>query len=250
MDDRSPTIRRAPAERAQGLDPEVTAQPRPLSEEIHGSVSNDVGLSLDPDELGTRFLIEATEQGGPEPARPAADVELSLVNEAVGDEPLSTPNFEPGNSLWEQTIDLAVQNAGSPQQLRAAAQLSDDERDEEAERESTLPEREPVSVSRSVVRDGSLFDYEDGPDDGTRAPAIEPEDGGRHARNSVRGALGQQVEASPSDSGVHRSAAFAEAEPAADGGGGRVRRAIGSTLVHGASALRVLARRIRSARSR
>lgn len=48
-----------PALRARGLEPEFTAQPRPIRDELALEASAEPDLSVDADELGSRFLREA-----------------------------------------------------------------------------------------------------------------------------------------------------------------------------------------------
>lgn len=54
-------------ERAQGLDPEITAQPRSIPDELALEASSEPELSVDPDDLGSHFLREATAQGDFDP---------------------------------------------------------------------------------------------------------------------------------------------------------------------------------------
>jgi hypothetical protein len=86
----------------------VTARPKTIRSEVTASAAAQAGLSVDPDELGERFLTEATEQSnfeslGSEPP------ELSIVDGAPSDDPLVGPNFDPDHDVWEQTVDLTLQ---------------------------------------------------------------------------------------------------------------------------------------------
>lgn len=86
----------------------VTARPKTIRSELSASPVAQAGLSVDPDELGERFLTEATEQSnfeslGSEPP------ELSIVDGAPSDDPLVGPNFDPDHDVWEQTVDLTLQ---------------------------------------------------------------------------------------------------------------------------------------------
>lgn len=88
---------------------EVTVQPRPLSDEIARPTAHEPGLSVDPEDLGTHFLNQATEQGNFESEEGDADGR-ALIEGPPSDEPLSGPNFEPERDVWEQTVDLALQS--------------------------------------------------------------------------------------------------------------------------------------------
>jgi len=86
----------------------VTARPKTIRSEVTSSPFPEPGLSVDPDDLGERFLSEATEQHnfeslGSEPP------ELSIVDGAPSDDPLVGPNFDPDHDVWEQTVDLTLQ---------------------------------------------------------------------------------------------------------------------------------------------
>jgi hypothetical protein len=186
-----PRPARVPSQRAQGLEPEITAQPRPLSDDV-GTVADEDGLSIDADDLGSHFLSEAVEQGDHSP-RSAADLELSLLTGAETDAAQSGPNFDSDNSLWEQTVGLAVQSAGGVDQLRASAAIGADELDAALEEYDDTDVAEAMSFTDSHIRELSLFDRE-APEPGeTLEPETQLEDGGHHARSTPRDALGEQV---------------------------------------------------------
>ena len=73
---RKPRRVHAPSQRAAGLDPEFTAQPHALSDDIDLSV-DEAGSSIAPEDLASHFLSEAVEQGDFVP-RDAAELELKL----------------------------------------------------------------------------------------------------------------------------------------------------------------------------
>lgn len=82
-----PAVRHVPAHRAQGLDEAVTAQPRPVADELALEASAEPELSVDPEDLGSRFLSDAVEQGDFNPDQPwpddsslSDDAELSLLD--------------------------------------------------------------------------------------------------------------------------------------------------------------------------
>jgi hypothetical protein len=161
-----------------------------MSDDV-GTMAGEDGLSIDADELGSHFLSEAVEQGDLS-TRSAADLELSLLTGAETDAAQPGPNFDGDNSLWEQTVGLAVQTAGGVDQLRASAAIGADELDAALDEEG-LDDTEPSSITESHIRELSLFDRE-APEPGeTLEPEIQTEDGGHHARSTSTDALGEQV---------------------------------------------------------
>lgn len=173
------------------LDAEITAQPRQLSDELGSSDGGQGGLSVDADELGVRFLSEATEQGEAL-QHPLMESELSLVGGPDTDAALMPPSFERENTLWEQTVDLVTQSNGASDQLRAPSQFEDE--GDIAERET---EENIQPVGRSDVRELSLFDREGESGDDTIEPDLESADHGRHGSAAPHADLGVQVEGQP-----------------------------------------------------
>jgi hypothetical protein len=193
---KEPRPTRVPAQRADGLDPELTAQPRSIPDEVALDDSEDPGLPVDPDELGVRFLSEAIEQGDFVPLR-ATERELSIF-ESPSDEPLVGPNFSEDRDVWEQAVDLTLQSRGDAAALRSPAPVAalddapfDDARDEE--------DASSLDIPSSSIRELSLFDREGPEGDETIAPEVMSEEGGRHARETPRAELGAQVEELPEE---------------------------------------------------
>jgi len=80
----------------------ITARPKSVADEMTEALPGDEsGLSLDADELGARFLSEATETGTRR--RPQ---QLRLTDAPPGDGALFGPNFDSEQSVWENTVDL------------------------------------------------------------------------------------------------------------------------------------------------
>lgn len=210
---RKPRAARVPSERAHGLDPEITAQPRSASDDV-GTVTGEDGLSIDADDLGSHFLSEAVEQGDLS-TRQFADLELSLLTGAETDAAMPGPNLDAGDSLWDQTVGLAVQSDGGLDQLRASAAIGADELDAALDEDEDTTRNELSSESH--IRELSLFDRE-APEPGeTLEPELRAEDGGHHARSTPRDALGEQVTG-------------ARAEPAPRKPSGRLRKTAVSAL--------------------
>jgi hypothetical protein len=156
-----------PAQRAQGLDPEFTAQPRSIPDEVALEASAEPELSVDPDELGSRFLRDATEQGDFDPERSWPE-ESSLMEIPARDRSVESTNFSAGNSIWEQTVDLELRAQGAAEQLREPAPPA--AADFDAAIRETLPD--PIDVQDNSahvldnsIREFSLFDASDDDDD-------------------------------------------------------------------------------------
>jgi len=165
------SVSRVPPQRAQGLEPEITAQPRPVADELALEASAEPELSVDPDDLGSRFLRDAIEQGDFDPERAWPD-ESSLIEAPAGDQALSSPNFDADKSVWEQTVDLETSTQGAADLLREPAPPS--AADFDGALRETLPD--PIDVQDNsahildnTVREFSLFDARDDSDD-ARAP--------------------------------------------------------------------------------
>lgn len=163
-----------PAQRAQGLDPEITAQPRAIPDELALEASAEDELSVDADELGSRFLRDATEQGDFDPARGWPE-ESSLIDAPAGDQPLGSTNFVAGNSVWEQTVDIETRTQGATDLLREPAPLPAAGFDL-AMRE-TLPdpidvEDDSAHILDNNVREFSLFDAQDQSDEASAPRSV------------------------------------------------------------------------------
>jgi hypothetical protein len=200
---------RVPPKRAAGLDDELTAQPRPLSDELGESDGGQAGLSVDPEDLAVRFLSEATEQGDTLP-HTLMESELGPTTGLDSDAVLTPPNFEHENTLWEQTVDLMTQTRNAADQLRGPPVVTDDDdalereiaRDTERalSREDATGRVSEVRVPESDIRELSLFDRAaDEEADAIEAP-IEREDSARRARTTPANERGVQLEGPPEPS--------------------------------------------------
>jgi hypothetical protein len=203
-----PEPHRVPPAPESEREPELTAQPRQLSDELGARDGGQAGLSVDADDLGVRFLSEATEQGEAL-THGLMESELSLVAGPDSDEVLTPPNFAYENTLWEQTVGLMTQTQGATDQLRAPSTLEDESDPSEQESDDL-----PFRTTESDIREISLFDREGATGDETIAPRIENEDAGRHAQTSRNHELGVQVEGSP-EPAREKSAAVSGKHPRA-----------------------------------
>jgi hypothetical protein len=172
---------RGPAKRAEGLDPEITARPRSVSDEIaREDPTVDQGLSVDPEDLGSRYLSEAVEQGDFS-SDPPAEAQASLFEPPAGDEPLVGPNFETERSIWEQTVDLTLQTGGAARELRGPTFVAGDPLEERSREAIEEIKTAPVDIEPSTTREVSLFDRQGSEGDET----IESV---RETRSEARGA--------------------------------------------------------------
>jgi hypothetical protein len=130
--------------------PHLEAQPKPISEQARGDALPEVGLSADPDQLGTMFLRDATEQGNMESWRGDGMPSLDLSEGPPSDEAMSEPSFDPDESVWEATADLTLQSGP----LGAPVEELDDQPVEPAEAE------EPVDVVEDSIHEATLLDHE------------------------------------------------------------------------------------------
>jgi hypothetical protein len=180
---------RVPPHAAAGLDDELTAQPRPPSDELGSAVGGEAGLSLEPEDMGTRWLSQATEQGEAVP-RTRLESELTLTTGPDTDAVLMPPNFAHENTVWEQTVDLMEETKGAADQLRGPMELEDDA--PLSEQELAPDAARDLSVTDASVREFSLLDRVNEAGDDTIAPDIQSEEVGRHARTAPPRAGGRR----------------------------------------------------------
>jgi hypothetical protein len=136
-------------------DQNVTARQRPVSEELSKRPVAESGLSVDPEDLGTQFLTDATEQNNFESSDSADASELSIVEGAPSDDALTGPNFDPDHEVWEQTVDLAL-DSGGVDGTRAATPSDGSDQDPALARADQRDDRPATRDEES-----SLLDEED-----------------------------------------------------------------------------------------
>jgi hypothetical protein len=173
-----PHERRAPSTR--GKRQPVTAQQRSLDESARGDIF-ERGLSTDVDELGTHFLIEATEQENLETREAAANDGLSITEGSPSDEALGDATFDPTRDIWEQTVALAA-SAEDTGGVGLAGTVSDDDLLGDEDSDELDGEPTAVVLTRDVVREASLFDTVDEQGDDAVAPRVDTDDVGHHAQ--------------------------------------------------------------------
>jgi hypothetical protein len=136
-------------------EPEITAQPRTISDELRGNPIAEPGLSVQPEDLGRQFLSEATEQANFESSRGGDTPEMYPNDPAPTDEALTGAVWEQDRSLWEQTVNMTLQAGG----LDEAREQGSIEGNEQAQ---GLFAEEPgdVDMIEDDIHDMSLLDRE------------------------------------------------------------------------------------------
>ncbi|HEX6242904.1 MAG TPA: hypothetical protein VFZ61_18450 [Polyangiales bacterium] len=142
----------------------VTAQPRPISDEIGTREPPEEGLSIEPEEMGQSFLRYATEQASTETQRGDYTADLTPDSEAASDAALDSPHFSADDSVWTNTVNVAVGSGGVDDVTRAAqppvpvdeeAQEQDWGADQRAKRGVM-----EIDLTESVIDEASLLDEE------------------------------------------------------------------------------------------
>ena len=141
-------------------EPQITAQPKSPSDAFMAEPVPESGLSVEPEDLGRRFLSEATEQSNFESSISDA-AEMSINDPPPTDNALVSPAWEEDRGLWQQTVERGLQSGGfegagfgsgmpdAPIEGREQSQTFDQEDDDE-----------DTGVVASTIRDVSLFDHE------------------------------------------------------------------------------------------
>jgi hypothetical protein len=159
-----------------------TAQPQPLDERMQHNDLAEPGLSVGAEELGVRFMVEATEQRNFESSEEAAVDELGITDGSPSDEPLDNATFDASRDIWEATVSLATERG----ELDGAVMLSavpddDDPADEEDDNDEAV---RPVVLTDSVMRQASLFDQVSDADSELHTPRTDTDDVGHHGRGT------------------------------------------------------------------
>jgi hypothetical protein len=145
--------------------PEITAQPRPAGRGKRAS--HEAGLAVDPDDLGTEFLSEATEQGNFEGER---DAELSLGGPPPSD--AANADYDPNASVWDETV-----RRGPESDIREVTDpVMRDDDPLQREDEEQLDRPTPVDLHQARTVAASLFDEEADEPGEVRSPEVETDD--------------------------------------------------------------------------
>jgi hypothetical protein len=131
-------------------EPQRTAQPKPITDEARSAPLPEPGLAVDPDQLGAKFLRDATEQDNMESWRGDGVAALDPLEGPPSDEPLTGPSYDPDEGVWDATADLTLQSGP----LGADSEALDEQPMEPSEAE------EPVQLAEDVIDEGTLLDRE------------------------------------------------------------------------------------------
>src|ERR1700712_575393 len=132
-------------------DRELTARPRSFSDE-HVQEEHEVGLSIDPEDLGG-WTLRSAAQEDVDPAGP--DASLSITGAAPSDEALSDSNYSSSDGVWGQSINAALQ-AGGIDATRESPWIVDEDDEEDADEESE-GEPDELDYRDNRVREMSLL---------------------------------------------------------------------------------------------
>ena len=129
------------------------------------------GLSVDADELGERFLSDATEQGNFESE---LEPQLSLLGGANTDEPM-VDGDDGGATVWDQTIRRA--RSSGVREIADVAVVEDRGVDPDSPDDQD-PDHAPrtVDIRQARVVGASLFDDEGEELGETRSPDVRADD--------------------------------------------------------------------------
>ena len=155
---------KTPAQDGRSL--ELTAQPRSLRDELKRRPIAEEGLSVDADELGRQFLAGATEQDNYESEDDERE-ELSATGASPTDDALVSPSFDVDEGVWDETVDLTLQEQGRDAIHREPT-------DETHIRDRRTGKR-TLDLSGDSVLEGSLLDDEAEQGE-TRSPEVNTED--------------------------------------------------------------------------
>lgn len=175
---------------------EVTAQPKTLPEELPmAAPTPEVGLSVDPEDLGRQFLSGATEQQNFESYRAGETADLWINTAGPSDEPLPGPNFENEGTVWESTVELSMQSGGPEGAQALVSPATVDDEDSQSDGLRLIdPLEGDIDVTEPVVQEASLLDHEAEELGQTVEPELRTDDSkshgkkrGGHARKGARG---------------------------------------------------------------
>ena len=157
-----------------------TARPRSLRDEMKRRPVAEEGLSADADELGRQFLADATLQENFESEEGGQNVELSATGAPASDAALSGATFDADNGVWDETVDITLQEDGTEEVQRQASPegVEPDGADDEEPQQRTAVRRR-VNLRDNVTVEASLFDDEGDELGEVRSPDLDTDDSPR-----------------------------------------------------------------------
>ena len=159
-------------------EPQITAQPRRLADELMSRPITEPGLSVEPEDLGRQFLSEAMEQGNFESSEGGGTPEIYINNPAPSDAALTGSNWEQDRSVWQHTVEMSLQSGGIDD-MRAEGSPADPGLEDQPVIDG---EPEEVDVVARAIRGGSLFDHEGKNPGEVMSPSIETDEMAAGAR--------------------------------------------------------------------
>lgn len=159
-------------------EPQITAQPKRVADELLASPFAEPGLSVEPEDLGKQFLSDALEQDNFESLRGGETPDMYANNPSPSDAALTGANWEQDKSVWQHTVEMSLQN-GSIDEARVDA--SPEGADLGLE-DRTGEEPEEVDMVHRTIRGGSLFDHEGAQPGEVMSPSIETDEMAASAR--------------------------------------------------------------------
>ncbi len=155
-------------------EPQITAQPRRIADELKASPFSEPGLSVDPEDLGKQFLGDAMEQANYESFQGGGTPDMYINNPAPTDAALTGANWEQDRSVWQHTVEMSLQS-GSLDEARG--QGSPDGAGVGLEDQAAIEQDpEEVDIVASNIRGASLFDHEGKSPGEVRSPFIETDE--------------------------------------------------------------------------
>ena len=166
--------------------PEITARPKGMAEELpYSSPVGEVGLSIDPEDLGRQFLTGATEQHNFESSQGGEAADLWVNAAPPGDDALTGPNFESDHSVWENTVALTMQSGSAEDAQEGVSQRAIDDESQADGLRVIDRDGGDIDVTESVHQEASLLDHEAEELGETEAPNVRDED--TNSRTKRRG---------------------------------------------------------------
>jgi len=181
----------------RGDEPEITAQPMSLAEELSVHHRNEEGLSIEPEDMGRQYLNDAMEEGDFEAVPDVEDDELNIVGGTRSDQAMTGPNIEPDDDIWENTVNETLEAGSSEDALdelapaRAAVEREGGTFDDEAD--DAEEQVDELDLTEANVHEASLFDHEGNELGEVESPELNTEDA-HHSRIRRRiGPAGQRT---------------------------------------------------------
>jgi len=150
---------------------DLTVHSNPSRHQRRARATPEEGLSVDADQLGDRFLSDATEQSNFEGE---LEQELSLHDGAMSDEALASEDLDADGTIWDQTIRRSPRS--DIREIRNVAVRGDGVDPDSPDDEDTEDAPRTVDVRQTHIVNASLFDDETDEPGETRSPTVRADD--------------------------------------------------------------------------